>query len=411
MLESNEIVADLQTRLETLEAEFARLKTLTDKVIRGEYHLKTTLLEAQQVELKSPDGRTQRISMCGHETGAWITLFDGQGRARMCLQTDDGIEANEAENIEAEASEFSIQFYGVNEAGEGRTALRLGLNNNNGAVEVFTSTGAPAALMKGMDESGGAFAVVDDNGQVCALLRRSEGGGELQLLRSPLQKSVKLHAAPQGGALSLGDADNPARAVMLAGAGGAMLMLNDDEERAGCGVRLMAAEGIAVVAARDNASSHNAALSAVPGRAFIEVERGAKGEKALAFATTTLDESNILQLHRPDGSSGLMLQTSADSASVLGSDGAGRQRFSLAAGASNNGLAVIGETGHRQSLLLFADERASLMLNGDGQPVAVIDAEEGCGRVAVLGPGDAGKQIAMRAMSDKAGLIKGRPNH
>lgn len=396
MSESNETIIALQARVENLEARVASLHQRADKVMPTDNHLRTQLLEATMIRLKAVDGGEPRVSMCAHETGAWITLFDSQARARLILKVDD--------DEEEESAEFSVELFGISEAGERQTALRLGLNDNNGAVEVHTSQGKPAALVKGMGESGGVIGVVDEEGRISALLRHQDEGGQLLLFRSPLQQSVTLHAAPQGGMLSLAKAGDVPRVILASVDDGAFLMLNKDQGEGGCGVRIAANEQLAIIAAHDNESSHASTLSATPGRAFIDVERGARDAKVQAFQVTTLDEGNIMQLRRPDGSSGVGINTSPASALITGEDERGNQRFMLIAGETSNGLSLAGENGHAESLNLLADTKARLVLSNAGSPVVVVDVEENGGRVAVLGPEAEPRQISMRALADSAGI-------
>ena len=401
-ISADDIIAELQARLETLETQVAKLEERANKVMPNEYLLRTQMLQASMIELKSPDGQTQRISMSSHETGAWITLFDGQGRARICLTTDDGAPADE--DYPAQPSEFSIEFYGVNDAGKSNLALRLGLNDDNGAVEVYAADAQPAAMIKGLTGVGGVVGVVDDEGQVCAYLHRSEGGGQLELLRSPLQTGVVLHAGPQGGALALAEAGQTPRAILASMAGGAFLVLNKEDEGEGCGVKLMANDAIAVIKAHDNGSSHAASLSAMPGHGFLEVDRGPKDEKTPVFKVTSIEDNNMLEFCRPDGSSAISFQASPTTAMLVGNDVQGRNRYSLVAGDNTNGLIVIGEEGTDESVQILAGERVQLALQSANRIVAVMDSDDDCGRVAVLGPPDSDLQVAMRATADNAGI-------
>ena len=389
-------------RLEKLEAEFARLQTLTGKVIPSKTVLQTGTLVASNIELRSPDGQTQRVSMCGHETGAWITLFDGKGRSRLILSVDDGAPADD--DYPAQPSDYSLCFYGLDGDGERQLGLQLGLRENNGALEVYTSGSRPAALIKGIGEGGGVVGVTDEEGTVCGLLRREDEGGKLELFRPSLKRSVMLHAMPDGGALSLGAAGAPASAILVGKARGAALLLNDDEDRDCRSVRLMADDTLAIVAAHDNASSHSASMTAAAGHAFLEVERGDKDDKTQVFGVTSVENSNCLQLKRPDGSSALTMQATSTDASLSGTDAGDNQRFMLSAGDQINGLTLIGANGVNESLSLQAEERAQLVMNSAGQPVVVLDTEDDCGRVTVLEPAQSNRQVAMRAMPESAGL-------
>ena len=407
MSEPNETLTALQARVETLEQQLAHLKARLDKTIPNPNYVNTNFIEASAIRLKLPGSDNQRIFMCAHETGSFITLFDGHSRARLCLKVDEGLEASEDED--AEPGEISLQIYGLNAAGETQNALRLGLNDNNGAVEVHTSTGQPAVLIKGLGENGGAVGVVDETGQICALLRREAQGGQLLLFRPDFQRGAMLHAGPTGGILALSEGGQSKGAVLASVAGGSFLALHKDESEGGCGVRIMANDDIASVKVTDNTTLQAASISATPVHAFIDIERapGPDGQEVRAFQASTLESGNMLSLMRPDGSKGVMIQSTDASAMIVGEDKEGQTRFMLAAGDSTNGLWIKGqgEDGKNESLIITSHEQVSLTLNSDNKPVVVLDSTDHCGRVAVLGPRDCDKQVAIRATAASAGLI------
>lgn len=363
-------VQALQERVETLEnRDSLTLRTLSIRDEKGRIG----------AQLFSEEGETR------------LTFFGERGMAcELRASRGEGAAPGEAELLFAAASP---SMYGTN-------AVRLGLQEGHGSLEIFSREAVPAVLIRSL-ESGGAISVVDETGKVRVLMRNEADGGLVEVFGPNYERCATLSALAEGGMLALSPPGRTPLFIAVGAAGGAMLSIEDESSDVGR-VRLAVNEQISIfqMSGPDEKGPH-ISMNVMSQQASMDFG-GDGGAELLSLSAQA--QNGAVVLKQAGGQQRAALEMVGETASLRLDSPTGEAK--LIASCDQSPLLALQDASADHRLIIHTDEKgarvtlyddASTGTNKHGDlPRVLLSSEEGNGQLHLFGWGGSNSAAVLR---------------
>lgn len=384
----------------------AALELLTEQV--AALSAQVQALQQRVETLENRDNLTLQTLSIRDETGRiGAQLFSEGGETRLVFMGERGIACElRASRAHGETpGEAELLFAAASPSPYSTNAVRLGLHEGHGTLEIFSREAVPAVLIRSLD-SGGAISVVDETGKVRVLMRNEADGGLVEVFGPDYGRCATLSALSEGGMLSLSPPGRNPLFIAVGAAGGAMLSIEDELTDVGR-IRLAVNEQISIFQiSGPNEKGPSISMNAMSQQASMDLA-GVDGAELLSLSAQ--GQNATIALKATDGQKRASLEMTDDTASLRLDSPTGDAK--LIASCDQSPLIALQDASGDHRLIVHSDEKgarvtlyddASTGTNPNGDlPRVLLSSEEGNGQLHLFGWGGSNTAAVLRG--DKNG--------
>jgi hypothetical protein len=384
----------------------AALELLTEQV--AALSAQVQALQERVETLENRDSMTLQTLSIRDETGRiGAQLFSEGGETRLVFLGERGIacELRSSRGNGITPGDAELLFASASSSHYGTNAIRLGLQEGHGSLEIFSRDAVPAVLIRSLD-SGGAISVVDESGKVRVLMRNEADGGMVEVFGPDYNRCATLSALAEGGMLALSPPGRTPLFIAVGAAGGAMLSIEDESTDVGR-VRLAVNEQISIfqMSGPDEQGPH-ISMNVMSQQASMDIA-GAGGANLLSLSAQ--GKNGAVMLKDTSGQQRAALEMTGDTSSLRLDSPTGDAK--LIASCDQSPLMALQDASGDHRLIVHTDEKgarftlyddASTGTNANGDlPRVLLSSEEGNGQLHLFGWGGSNTAAVLRG--DKNG--------